>query len=95
MDKTDSQARLITPLSRRDFLGGITAAAAASTLSAAWPTVASAQTALSPDAALQALLAGNKRFVEKRLTSLDEDLAILKQNTVGEAGAVRRGALLR
>ena len=27
------------------------------------------------------MLAGNKRFVEKRLTSLDEDLAILKQNT--------------
>ena len=37
---------------------------------------------LSPDAALQTLLDGNKRFVDKRLTSFDEDLAILKQNTV-------------
>ncbi|HEY4163180.1 MAG TPA: carbonic anhydrase, partial [Dongiaceae bacterium] len=32
--------------------------------------------------ALQALMEGNRRFVEKKMTSFSEDLAILKQNTV-------------
>ena len=83
MHETDSETKLITLLSRRDFLWtGIKGAAVASALDAAWPERAIAQTALSPDAALQTLLAGNKRFVNKRLTSFDEDLAILKQNTV-------------
>jgi carbonic anhydrase len=49
---------------------------------AALPERAFAQTTLSPDDALQTLVEGNKAFVEKRLTSLDEDLAILRQNTV-------------
>ena len=48
----------------------------------AFPGRAVAQSSLSPDAALQRLLDGNKRFAEHRLTSFDEDLAILKQNTV-------------
>jgi carbonic anhydrase len=43
---------------------------------------AGAQTALSPDAALAQLMAGNDRFVAGRLASFDEDLAILKQKTV-------------
>jgi carbonic anhydrase len=43
---------------------------------AAW-----AQTALSPDAAVARLMDGNRRFVEKRLISFQEDLDILKQNT--------------
>jgi carbonic anhydrase len=43
-----------------------------------------AQTALSPDAALALLTEGNDRFVEGRLTSLDEDLAILKEHTVAK-----------
>ncbi len=33
---------------------------------------------------MQALLDGNKRFVEKRLNSCSEDLAILKENTVAK-----------
>lgn len=41
---------------------------------------AKAQSALSPEEALDRLMAGNRRFVEKRLTSLDEDLVVLKQN---------------
>jgi carbonic anhydrase len=41
-----------------------------------------AQSKLSPEAALQALMDGNKRFVERRLTFYEEDLAILKKNTV-------------
>jgi carbonic anhydrase len=74
-------------LSRRGFLWtGVKGAIAATALGAAWPARASAQRTLpfpdTPDAALQALLDGNKRFVDKRLTSFDEDLTILKQNTV-------------
>jgi len=42
----------------------------------------SAQTNLSPDAALQELIAGNQRFAGNRLTSIDHDLAILKEHTV-------------
>src|SRR5271165_1460874 len=73
--------KLTSRLSRRGFLWvGVTSAAAA--LSLAHLECASAQTALSPDAALQRLIEGNKRFVDQRLTSFDEDLAILKQNTV-------------
>jgi carbonic anhydrase len=45
------------------------------------PRPAVAQSKLSPEAALQALMDGNERFVEQRLTFYKEDLAILKQNT--------------
>jgi carbonic anhydrase len=41
-----------------------------------------AQTALSPDAALQKLLAGNQRFAANQLTSIEHDLTILKEHTV-------------
>jgi carbonic anhydrase len=76
------QTRAISRLSRRRFLEtGIAAVMAATTLGVTMPERAFAQSTLSPDAALQALLEGNKRFVEKRLTSLDDDLSILKQNT--------------
>jgi carbonic anhydrase len=40
------------------------------------------QTNLSPDAALQELLAGNQRFAANRLTSIEHDLDILKERTV-------------
>jgi carbonic anhydrase len=43
---------------------------------------ATAQSTLSPDAALQTLLDGNKRYVAQRLTSFDEDLSMLRQKTV-------------
>ena len=69
-------------LSRRRFLASSLAGAAASAVAAASP--ASAQSALLPEAALNALLAGNRRFVEQRLSSFDEDLGILKQNTAGK-----------
>ncbi len=42
----------------------------------------SAQTNLSPDAALQELLAGNQRFAANQLTSIAHDLTILKEHTV-------------
>ena len=43
-----------------------------------------AQTVLSSDAAFARLMEGNERFVQGRLTSLDEDLAILKEHTVAK-----------
>lgn len=83
MDETDSGTKRIAPLTRRGFLWtGVKGAVAATAFGAALRGRASAQSVLSPDAALQRLLAGNQRFVDKRLTSFDEDLAILKQNTV-------------
>ena len=63
--------------SRRAFL----AATAALSGLACEPT-ASAQTALSPEAALQQLIDGNRRFAEGHLTSFAEDLEILKAKTV-------------
>ena len=47
----------------------------------ACPPQLSGQTQLTPDAALNALIAGNQRFTSKRLTAHDQDLSILKQNT--------------
>ena len=70
---------------RRDFvrsgIGGLIATAA---IGAAIPKLACAQTTLSPDAALQALLDGNARFAKHQLTSCSNDLALLKQNTVAK-----------
>lgn len=68
--------------SRRGFLretfgGAATAAIAGQILKG----TASAQTALSPDAALQQLIEGNQRFAEGRMTSFEEDLDILKSKT--------------
>ena len=41
-----------------------------------------AQPTLTPEAALQELLAGNQRFAANRLTSIEHDLKILKEHTV-------------
>lgn len=41
-----------------------------------------AQSVLTPDAALNELIEGNKRFAANKLTSIDHDLAILKAHTV-------------
>jgi carbonic anhydrase len=43
---------------------------------------ASAQTALTPDAALRELVDGNRRFAEGRMTSFEDDLGVLKAKTV-------------
>jgi carbonic anhydrase len=73
-------------VSRRRLLRTSIAGAAAGVLTGAAidfaaPRPALAQSVLSPDKALQALMDGNKRFVERRLTFYQVDLAILKQNT--------------
>src|SRR5215471_10019222 len=69
--------------SRREFVGksfALTAAVGFSGLIA--DAAARAQTAVTPEAALQQLIDGNRRFAEGRMTSFAEDLEILKAKTV-------------
>jgi carbonic anhydrase len=74
--------------SRRQFLQGalggtfVTIAAAAAALEFVTAPAAEAQSKLTPDAALQELLDGNRRFISGKLNSFNEDLEILKQKTV-------------
>lgn len=48
------------------------------------PDTLSAQSNLSPDAALQELVAGNQRFAANQLKSIEHDLAVLKDRTAGK-----------
>jgi len=48
------------------------------------PEKLNAQSNLSPDAAVQELLAGNQRFAANQLTSIEHDLTILKERTVAK-----------
>jgi carbonic anhydrase len=68
--------------SRRRFMSTGLAAGVAVAGSAMLPRHAWAQTTLSPDAALQALLDGNKRFVDKKLKSFGVDVAALRKSTI-------------
>jgi len=72
--------------SRRRFLqmtmgGTLAGMAAAAGMEFAAPRPLLAQTTLTPDAALQELMDGNRRFMSGRLSACEHDLAILKQNT--------------
>jgi carbonic anhydrase len=68
--------------SRRVFFREIAAGAAAAGFAGlTLDLTASAQTTLSPDAALQQLIDGNRRFAEGHMTSFDEDLSVLKAKT--------------
>ena len=74
-------------LSRRKFLGtalaGTTATlAGAASMSFFSTEPALAQSNLTPDQALKALLDGNERSASGRLTSFDQDLKILRDHTV-------------
>ena len=69
---------------RRGFMATGLAAGIAVAGSAILPRQAWAQTTLSPDAALQALLDGNKRFVDRKLTSFGADVAVLRKNTASK-----------
>jgi carbonic anhydrase len=60
-------------------LGGVMAATISGVGAAS--SSASAQSTMSPDDALKALMDGNRRFVERRLTSFQEDMDMLRQNT--------------
>lgn len=73
--------------SRRKFLqmtvgGAVAGLATAAGMGIVTPRTTLAQTTLTPDAALQELMDGNKRFTSQALTSCDHDLAILKQHTI-------------
>ena len=70
------------PQSRRRFMTVAAAVIAGVDVGLAGSWSALAQTSLSPDAALTRLLDGNRRFVDKRLTSFQDDLTILQQNSV-------------
>jgi carbonic anhydrase len=75
-----------TKSSRRGFLqtasgGTLVGLLMGAGVELAAPDSVLAQSALSPDAALQELLNGNQRFTSDHLTSFEADLRILKQNT--------------
>jgi carbonic anhydrase len=74
------------PFSRRRLLGATIAGATANVLAGAGTglalsSVAQAQTRKSPEEALQALMDGNRRFVERNLTFYRQDIAILQRST--------------
>ncbi len=78
--------KIINSVARRQFLrnvllGAVTGAAVAG-IEVAQPRPLLAQTRLTPEAALHELMAGNERFYNNRLTSVEQDLRILKENTV-------------
>jgi carbonic anhydrase len=87
MPKTHSDVKATTPTSRRSFLStGVKGAVAVTALGTAWPACGSDQVRIlpfpdTPESALQELIDGNKRWVDKRPTSFDGDLAIIKQGT--------------
>ena len=62
-------------------LGGTLAGLATTSMELAASRSALAQSQLSPDAALQELVAGNRRFAANRPTAHEQDLAIIRQNT--------------
>ena len=72
--------------SRRRFLqlsaAGAAAALVMGGLEIAAPVEVRAQSNLSPDAALKELMDGNQRLTSGKLKAFDEDLAILRQQTV-------------
>ncbi len=47
----------------------------------ALPKIARAQTQMTPDAALQTMMDGNKRFTQGQMTSFNDDLKLLKEKT--------------
>lgn len=62
--------------------GAVAGLAAGAGVELGVPERVGAQSNLSPDAALQELLSGNQRFAANQLTSIEHDLAVLKEKTV-------------
>lgn len=76
-----------TDFSRRQFLqkaasGAVAGVAAQSGVELALAQKLPAKPDLTPDAAVHELLAGNQRFAAGQMTSIDHDLAILKERNV-------------
>jgi carbonic anhydrase len=84
-----ANAWVATDCGRRRFLQTVLSSAFAGVaaqagIELAAPEKLSAQSNLSPDAALQELLAGNQRFAANQLKSIEHDLTVLKDRTVGK-----------
>jgi carbonic anhydrase len=82
-----SNSGIPTASGRRRFLQTVISSAfvgvtAQAGLEFAAPTILNAQSNLTPDAALQELLAGNQRFATNQLKSVEHDLTVLKDRTV-------------
>jgi len=81
----DAEASCTPDLSRRALLRGgavLTGAALAGLgMEIGLPRPAHAQSQMTPDAALQAMMDGNKRFTQGQLNSFNEDLKELKDKT--------------
>ncbi|GAC1446047.1 MAG: carbonic anhydrase [Chloroflexota bacterium] len=80
------QTHVRADVSRRQILqtilsGTIVGVAAQAGIELAFPHKGDAQSSLSPDGALHALLAGNQRMVANQPTSIEHDLTILRQHT--------------
>jgi len=81
------QTHVRVDVSRRQILqqilsGAIVGVAAQAGIGLAFTQKGYAQSSLSPDAALHALLAGNQRMVANEPTSIEHDLTILREHTV-------------
>jgi carbonic anhydrase len=77
---------ILADISRRQILqkilsGAIVGVAAQAGIGLAFPQNGYAKSSLSPDAALQALLAGNKRMVANQPISIEQDLTVLREHT--------------
>ena len=68
--------------SRRELFRGTLAGAATAAFVGIYKRPVSAQTSLTPEAALQQLIDGNGRFAAGRMTSFNEDLNVLRAKTV-------------
>lgn len=73
--------------SRRRFLqtamtGALAGVFATGAMRSVFPTPVLAQQRLDPNAALQELMDGNRRFMSNNMTHCEKDLAILRQHTV-------------
>ncbi|MGO9380070.1 MAG: carbonic anhydrase [Dissulfurispiraceae bacterium] len=77
-DKASSRRQFLQ-MAMTGILGGLVTTAG---MEFATPRLALAQSKLSPEAALQDLMDGNLRFTSGRLIAHEQDLAILKQNTI-------------
>ncbi len=80
-------AKGLSKVGRRQFLqkvllGAVAGVSAQAGFELVSPHKVRAQSNLSPDAALNELLAGNHRFARNQLTSIAHDLIILKEHTV-------------
>lgn len=65
----------------RSGLWAVTSLSAGVGSTLALPAAAEAQNNISPDEALMRLIDGNKRFTQQQLTSLNDDLKLLKEKT--------------